>query len=284
MDRPAAALQLPGDVDILRQVVIRPPADIVEGTEPEGDHHARDGEDAPIEALRALDQPDRGREFAHLQQAEKRGTVADARVAGDGAKPRAVAEAPHQPGDAIRMKDRIAIDADEDLPLRHQGAGAQRHGLALVLRQVNHAQRRDLAREAVQHLGGAVARSVIDGDDLEIRIGLGGAGADRLLRVVLLIVAGDEDRHARRVLQRRRHGLPLRAAFMEVVEDQPAHHPDEHHQQRPVAHEGKEGRHHHGEAVHPAHLRKGKERAEMASITTSASGRPRTKSSGYQPM
>ena len=51
---------------------------------------------------------------------------------------------PHQPVSAVRVEQRVAVDADQDLVPRQQRSGPQRERLALVARQVHHAQPRVL--------------------------------------------------------------------------------------------------------------------------------------------
>ena len=68
-------------------------------------------------------------------------------------------------------------------------------------------QARDAADQPVEHLGGVVAAAVVDGDDLELGIVDRRGGAQRLLGIVALVVAGHEDEIGGQWLDRRRIAL-----------------------------------------------------------------------------
>ena len=60
---------------------------------------------------------------------------------------------------------------------------------------MNDAQTRLLLRQLLQHLRGVIGRTIVDGDDLDIRVTLGQRGTDRLPGVAFLIETGNEDRN-----------------------------------------------------------------------------------------
>ena len=86
----------------------------------------------------------------------------------DRAHARVVDQRRHQVGGGVRIQHGVAVDADQVFAAGRQRAHAQRHGLALVLRQVHHAQPLVLRGQAIQHLRRAVAGAVVDGDDLDV--------------------------------------------------------------------------------------------------------------------
>ena len=112
-----------------------------------------------------------------------------------------------------------------NLVARQHRAGVERRRLAAVLGEMDDAQARDLADQAIEHLGGVVAAAVVDGDDLEVGIVDAGGGAQRLLGVVALVVAGHEDRDRRPMVDRRRIRRRRQMALVDEVVDQAARHP-----------------------------------------------------------
>ncbi|MNV60314.1 hypothetical protein D3C71_1527730 [compost metagenome] len=156
-DGPVVALQFPADVDVLGDHVQAPVAHAVQRRAAERRDDARHREDLAVDALGALDESDDRRELAHLDAADHGGPGADTRVAGDGAHARVVDQRRHKVGGGVGIQHRVAVDADQVFAAGRQGAHAQRHGLALVLGQMHHAQPRVLAGQAVQHLARAVA-------------------------------------------------------------------------------------------------------------------------------
>jgi hypothetical protein len=89
------------------------------------------------------------------------------------------------PTQALRIEQGVAVDADQQLVARQQGAGVHGRRLALVPGEMHDAQARDAADQPVEHLGGIVAAAVIDRDDLELGIVDGSGGAQRLLALSL---------------------------------------------------------------------------------------------------
>ena len=121
---------------------------------------------------------------------------------------------------------------------RH-GAHAQGHGLALVLRQMQHAQTRLMQRQGIEHLGGVVAGAVVDRNHFQVAITLGQRRANGLGGVVAFVVARDQDRDQRLALEQRRRGVigPWPVALPVQPEVQATGDPQPGHEQRVEKHE-----------------------------------------------
>ena len=197
----------------------------------EGAEHARHGEQPAVGRLGAADQADDRGELADLQAAEQRGAVADARIASEPADI-AAAKGARDPAQRLRIEQGVAVDADQQLVACQHCAGVHGRRLALVLGEVDDAQARDAADQAVEHLGGVVAAAVVHGDDLELRVVDTGGGAQGLLGVGALVVAGHDDRDWRPVVEVRRLGLRRSVELAIKVEDQAARHPVPGHDER----------------------------------------------------
>lgn len=159
------------------------------------------------------------------------------RVAGNGSDFRVLHEMAHHPVRSIAVEEGVAVDADQDFILGEQAARLQCHGLALVLRQVHHAQVVVFGGQAVQYFSGVVLAAIVDGDHLEVGI-VGRQGvADGFLCVIPLIETGDKDADRRRVRQGGGLGVRTVLAFMAPVKQCGADHPQIGHEQRVVEHE-----------------------------------------------
>ena len=133
---------------------------------------ARHGEDAPVNALRPLDEADDRGELAYLNLAEQRRPVAHARVARDRADAWAGDEMAHHPARRVLVEQRVAVEADQEFVPGRQRRHAQTHGLALIHRKVNNAQARFSFGQPLQPLASIVGRRVVKNDYLEILEGL----------------------------------------------------------------------------------------------------------------
>ena len=91
----------------------------------------------------------------------------------------------------------VGIGPDEELAAREQRADVERRRFASVLREMDDAELWDVRGECVEELGRAIGRSVIDRDDLEVRIVDGSKGGAGFFNLRLLVVAGDENGNRR---------------------------------------------------------------------------------------
>ncbi|MNQ91720.1 hypothetical protein D3C85_1071140 [compost metagenome] len=107
----------------------------------------------------------------------------------------------------MRCQQRITVDAHQVLATRCNGAHAQGHSLALVLRQVQHPQTRILHGQGVEDGAGVVFRTIVDRDDLDVRVLLAQRRMNGFSDVVAFVEARDEDRNQRLAGQRWRQGV-----------------------------------------------------------------------------
>jgi hypothetical protein len=94
----------------------------------------------------------------------------------------------------------VAVEQRDDLAARLLEAGRQRHLVAEVAREDEHDHARVALRPVAQELAGAVARSVVDGDDLDVGVEGGGAPRDPFRERRhdrLLVEERDDDREER---------------------------------------------------------------------------------------
>ena len=153
--------------------------------------------------------------FQRLPAGPEVDAIAHLGVAGHGADAR-VFKVRQQLGDGVGGDDGVGVDADVNLLSQPVQRVVERRGLASVgLGEHLHAAGGDLGGVGLRgHLGGAVGRSVVDHDDVEILV-IGvehradGADDDRLF-----VVGGDEDGNAR-VEARRGQGV----GFAQAVDD-----------------------------------------------------------------
>ncbi len=127
-----------------------------------------------------------------LPAAEQPTAVSHLRVPRDASDP-AVSEGLHQPLQRLGLEDRVGVDHDDHVVASGCDATVQCFGLAAVLLAQN--QRTDV--QSFNELGGGVGRSVVDDDDLEVRVVAGRERLDGPLDADGLVEGRHHDRDGR---------------------------------------------------------------------------------------
>jgi hypothetical protein len=156
-------------------------------------NHGDDVETIQSAALEVL----AGDVFEGLPAGPEIDAVAHLGVAGHGADQR-ILEVGNQLADGVGGDDGVGVDADVDLFGEPVEGVVERGGLAAVgLGEHLHAARGDLGGVSLAgHLGGAVARAVVDDDDVEVGVVGVEHRADGADDDLFLVVGGNQHGHA----------------------------------------------------------------------------------------
>ena len=133
---------------------------------------------------------------------------------------------------SMGIKQGIAVDANQIFGAGRQGTHAQGIGFPQVFIEVDHPESWVLTGKLVEDGRRIVRAAVVDGDDFEIRVLLRKRGAECFSCAIGLVVARHEDADEWHWIQGGRLGAGWCMALATQVVVQPAHHPDERHQDR----------------------------------------------------
>ena len=229
----AGALQLPGHVDVFSRHFRAVGAHVDERGSAECAHHARHGEDAAPDALRAAQQADDRREFDHLQLRQVGVAIMDARVTGHAGDACGL-EVRRHPAQDHRIGRGIGVHDEHDLTANAGQRVVHRHRLALIalFGDQSHLAALD---EWPHRLACAIGRCVIDDHDLEIGVIDREGAAQRLGDVLLLAVCRDQYGGRRIAQQHRRllgRDVACRVTLAAQVEEHPCGDPHDRAQDR----------------------------------------------------
>ena len=110
-----AQLKLPAYVDVFRDHIRAPVPDVRQRLAAKGGDDAGHGKDPAIDPLRAFDKANNGRELAHLNAPNQRGSRAYARIAGDRADVRILNQRGYQINRSVAVEQGVAINADQQI-------------------------------------------------------------------------------------------------------------------------------------------------------------------------
>ncbi len=135
---------------------------------------------------------------------------------------------PDHPEQRVFVEQRISVDAHQELGRTGHGTGLQRHGLAHVPRERHHAQTLYFSNLFLQYLTGAIGAAIVNGNDFKIRIFILGKLRERIVDDHFLIMAGNQNRNTRVLIQLGH--MPLFPFAAKIKYDRP-HHPEYCHEQ-----------------------------------------------------